>query len=198
MLAKPVVFLITFILGPIKTTGKKNIPKTGKLIVIVNHISDCDAIVTQYASPRTIHFMAADYLFNIPIIKNILRAFGAFPVMRNKPDTKSFKQALSILNDEQVVGIYPEGKLSKNGKLQRLLPGVTLLIKMSGAPVICCGLEGTDKIIPYGSLIPRPSLQFTKANWGNVHEFSKSASKEEILDWIRNELIRLTPQQNLE
>ncbi len=193
---RPIILSLGTIFGPVFIKGWKNVPRRGKLIVVVNHISDVDAVLVQLASKRLIHFMAADYLFKIPVVKNIMRAFAAFPVDRDRPDKRSIKHALKILNEEQALGIFPEGRLSTDGKLKKLLPGVAMLIKMTDSPVICCGINGAHKIIPYGKVIPRPALSKITLTWGEVIRFDKDDSKEDILEKLKQELITLSNDNN--
>ena len=91
--------------------------------------------------------------------------------------------------------VFPEGELSQSGKLQPLLPGAALIVRKSGVPVVCCGLRNTDKVLPYGKIIPRPAFCFTHAEWGEVRTFDKSAKTEEIIGWAESQLRELTGQQ---
>ena len=94
----------------------------------------------------------------------------------------------------RVVGIFPEGKLSEDGKLQEIREGAALIIRMSEVPVICLGIKNTNRIVPYGSLIPRPALCKVTAHWGEPRSFNKDASNEEITSWIEAEFRRLIPE----
>lgn len=185
---------ILFLYGPFVHRNQKAVPLNGGLIVIANHLSDSDPLIVQGACPRGIHFMSKSELFSIPILKNWLKFWGAFPVKRGAPDRASLRLASDLAKDERVVGIFPEGKLSEDGKLQEIREGAALIIRMSGVPVICCGLKNTDRLIPYGKLIPRPAFRTVSATWGEPRTFGKDSSNEEIVEWIEAELRRLIPE----
>lgn len=193
-LARLIVGPLLFLLGTFRAVGQNRFPPTGGVLVLANHISDLDPPVVMYAAKRPIRFMSKSELFEMKIIGPLLKAFKAFPVKRGEADRGSIRHAVEALKAGDPVGIFPEGQLSEDGKLQELKPGVALIIRMADCPVICCGLQNTDKPLPYGSL--RPRLGFTKmiANWGEVKRFSKDDTNETIMAWVRQELLTLTGQ----
>jgi len=170
--------------GPVKVVGAYRVPKEGGVLILANHRSDVDPLLAYYAAPRPVHFMAKSELFDIPIVGKLMRGFGAFPVKRGEPDRQALKNAASLLKDGEAVGIFPEGQLSETGELQELKAGVALVIRMAGTPVICCGLTNTERIIPYGKLVPRRAWKTVRAEWGEPHTFGKDVPAEEILAWI--------------
>lgn len=194
-ISKAIARFIFLILGPIRSKNAGRIPPSGGVLVLSNHLADVDPIVVQVACQRPIHFMAKSELFQIPILKSFLKFFGAFPVKRGAPDRASIKYAVQLLRAGEVVCVFPEGQLSEDGKLQELKPGIALLARMADCQVICCGLENTNRIMPYGKLIPRPSWHFTWAKWGEPTQFAKDTEPEEIVAWAEKELLSLTGQQ---
>lgn len=190
---RPIIKLVLWLLGPLRVRGGYRVPKTGGVLVVSNHISDLDPIVVQSACLRPLHFMAKIDLFAIPVIGRLQRAFGAFPVNRGAPDRAALRLAASLLRDGEGVGIFPEGQLAEDGNLQPIKPGVALIIKQApGASVICCGLRGTNRIVPYGKKIPRPAFGGVELVWGEPRTFDKASSNEEILGWIEGQLGSLT------
>ncbi len=136
--------------------------------------------------------MAKSELFEMRVIGPLIKFFGAFPVKRGEPDRNSIRQAVELLKSGEAVGIFPEGQLSEDGELLDLKSGVALIIRMAQCPVICCGIQGTQKILPYGKMLPRPAFSRIEATWGEPRQFDKSATQEEILDWVRGQLRELT------
>jgi hypothetical protein len=65
---------------------------------------------------------------------------------------------------------------------------------MAGVSVICVGLKGTDRVMPYGSLIPRPAFRWVTAEWGEARGFGKETEAEEFLAWADAQLRQLTGQ----
>lgn len=190
------VWLVFLLLGPFQVKGRSRVPKEGGVLIISNHIADIDPVAVQYSSPRHIRFMAKSELFSMKVLGPLMRWFGAFPVRRGAPDRVALKHAIQLLKAGEAVCIFPEGRLSKDGKLQPLLPGAMLIAKQAECPIICCLLTNTNKVMPYGTLIPRPSFRRTVTIWGNVKDFKQSSSIDEILEWTESELRRLATMIN--
>ncbi len=190
--ARVIAFLFFLVLGPYRVRGAYRVPREGSLLILPNHIADLDPPFTQFSCPRHVHFMAKSELFGMKVIGPLIRFFGAFPVKRGEPDRNSIRQAVELLNAGKAVGVFPEGQLSQDGELQELKSGIALIIRMAKCPVICCGIRGTNKILPYGSVLPRPAFSTVEAVWGEPREFAKETSTEEILEWVRAQLRELT------
>lgn len=167
-LSRLLAAVILFVFGPLRTRGSYRVPKSGGLLILANHRSDVDPIVVQLACPRPVHFMAKSELFEMPILGPLIRWYRAFPVRRGEPDRAALKHAIQLLKMGEVVCVFPEGELSESGEMLPLKPGVSLLARASGVPTLCLGLVGTAKILPYGSLVPRPAFGGVEAVWGEV------------------------------
>lgn len=177
-----------FLLGPFRRIGAYRVPRTGGLLILSNHLADVDPIAVYLACPRPIHFMGKSELFEMKVVGSILRAFRAFPVNRGQPDRAALKHAIELLKAGEVVCVFPEGQLSETGELQELKPGIALLARSSGATVLCLGLRGTNRVLPYGSLVPRPALGWVTATWGETRSFGKESTTEDVLAWAEGEL----------
>ncbi len=138
-------FLIRF-LGPVvrvfmrvKVVGQENLPPEGeKLVLCCNHISNWDPVVLVAAQPkRHIHFMAKAELFKNPVFAWLLgKQFGAFAVHRGTGDTDALEVAKQLVKDGKIMGIFPEGTRSKDGKLLRAKSGTALIVAQTGATVL--------------------------------------------------------------
>lgn len=190
------VFVVMCLLGPMRWRGSRNIPRTGGVLILANHIADIDPVVVQLACPRLIRFMGKSELFAIPVIGWFIKWFGAFPVKRGEPDRQALRWAVDLLKAGEVVCMYPEGQLSEDGTVQAILPGAALIVRLSGVPVVCCGIRGSNKVMPYHTLFPRPAFSWVEANWGEPRAFDKSSETEEIVEWVGAELRRLTGQSD--
>lgn len=180
-------FLIFLVLGPVRTIGRYRVPRAGGLIVLSNHLADIDPVVVQMACPREVYFMAKSEIFEIPVLGRIIRSFRAFPVKRGEPDRDAIRRAASYAQAGKVVCMFPEGQLSEDGELQELKPGVALIVRLARCPVICLTLRNTNKVMPYGSLIPRPSFRATVATWSEPREFDEHENSQSILQWAESQ-----------
>jgi 1-acyl-sn-glycerol-3-phosphate acyltransferase len=145
-----------------RVIGRKNIPKTGAVILASNHLSFIDSIVIPITAPRRVQFLAKAYYFEGTGVRGrIQRAFftsiGAVGVKRGAGQAAqvALDQSKHILDTGSAFALYPEGTRSHDGRLYKGRTGVAWLALTTGAPVIPVGLIGTDQLQPPGTTIPR-------------------------------------------
>jgi 1-acyl-sn-glycerol-3-phosphate acyltransferase len=122
---------VIHVLFKIQLKGIDDFPMEGAVIVYSNHKSMWDPVIIGCLLKRPIYFMAKEELFRNPVMRLIVTKLRAFPVKRGTPDRKAIKRALELLNEKQVLGIFPEGTRSKDGKLHEPESGVALLAAKS-------------------------------------------------------------------
>lgn len=190
-----VVWMLLLVFGaPMFARGRRNVPRRGPLLILANHCSNSDPVIVQWACPRLAHFMARTQLFDMPRIGDFMRWWKAFPVLQSSADTGALKTALQLLEEGRCVVVFPEGQLSPDGSLIELLPGVALIARKSGAPVVCCGLRGTEKVMPNPDTRLRWSGHRIVARFGRPRTFDREAETEEVLGWATEDLRRLSRQ----
>ena len=106
----------------LKVTGINNLPKNGPVLFLGNHISWIDFALIQWATPRTIRLVVHDDYYRKPIFNWILRGVGAVSI-RPENSRNAMQSIVSLLNDNCVVGIFPEGHISTTGELSDLKRG---------------------------------------------------------------------------
>jgi len=106
----------------LKVTGIDNLPKNGPVLFLGNHVSWIDFALIQWATPRTIRFVVHDDYYRKPIFNWILRGVGAVSI-RPENSRNAMQNIVSLLNDNCVVGIFPEGHISTTGELSDLKKG---------------------------------------------------------------------------
>jgi 1-acyl-sn-glycerol-3-phosphate acyltransferase len=142
--------------------GLENIPATGSAILASNHLSFADHFFLPLKVHRRITFLAkADY-FNGPGIKGWLtagffRGTGQIPIERTggRASEAALKTGLKVIGRGELLGIYPEGTRSPDGRLYRGKTGVARMALESGVPVIPVAMIETHKVQPPGTLLPR-------------------------------------------
>lgn len=138
---KAIVWPFIMPFHPVRVVGEENIPATGRIILCVNHLSNWDPVLLLLAQPRPIGFMAKAELFRFKPLGAVLRAFRAFPVARGKGDTAALDTAVQTLEDGVIMGIFPEGTRSPDGRLLRFKSGAALIAARTGATVVPCGID---------------------------------------------------------
>ncbi len=136
--------------------GGEFIPRTGPALVAANHVSFLDPVVIGVAVPRQVHFMAKKELFRVRPFGWLLRQYQVFPVNRRGIDLQAIKQAILLLEQGEVVVIFPEGTRGDGIQLRPARPGIGLIAARTGAPVIPVLHRGTEKVLPRGAWLLRP------------------------------------------
>lgn len=157
------------LLGPLLWTvfrpwvrGAEHVPKEGPVIIAGNHIGFLDSIFMPLVVDRQVYFLAKSDYFTGPGLKGWLTkwfflASGQIPIDRSggKASEASLNTGLEVLARGDMLGIYPEGTRSPDGKLYRGRTGVARMILESGAPVVPVVVFGTDKAMPIGTRFPK-------------------------------------------
>jgi 1-acyl-sn-glycerol-3-phosphate acyltransferase len=189
---KPLLGLILQIIGPWRTEGKQRVPRKGALLILSNHQSYMDPVFVQVICPRWVRFMARRPLFTMPRIGKFITWFGAFPVDQNSPDRGALKKAVELIREGNCVCVFPEGNTSEDGELLPLYAGPAVIIRQTECPIICLGLKNVRAWMPPPSEKLRAAKSLVSAKWGEVHQFKKGQTAEEIMEWVEAELRRLT------
>lgn len=136
------VYLLTppvRLLMRVKIIGRQeNMPPVGEpLVLCCNHISNWDPVILEVSQPRRhIYFMAKAELFKNPLFAWFFgKQIGAFEVHRGTGDTGAIDKAEELVREGKVMGIFPEGTRSRDGKLLRAKSGAALIVAQTGAMV---------------------------------------------------------------
>ncbi|GAB4237948.1 MAG: lysophospholipid acyltransferase family protein [Stanieria sp.] len=138
-----------------KIYGGEKVPQSGSLIVVSNHASDFDPPLLSNAVRRPVAFMAKEELFQVPVLKQTIKLYGAYPVKRGKSDRASLKAAMSALENGWIAGIFLDGTRTPDAKITNPKLGAALIAAKTQVPLIPVSLWGTEKIFQPGSYLPR-------------------------------------------
>ena len=120
-----------------KVYNKKNLKIKSKCIVVANHTTNWDPILVGHLIyTKNVRFMAKSELIENSMAKKFLLGMGIIPVSRGKNDLKAVKEAMKALKNDQVLGMFPEGKRSVTGELQPFEPGAALIALKTDTPVL--------------------------------------------------------------
>ncbi|WP_299448789.1 lysophospholipid acyltransferase family protein [uncultured Phascolarctobacterium sp.] len=156
-----IILKVLFAIGlRMRVEGAENIPAEGPLVIASNHLSLLDPPVIGVASTRKVHFMAKQELF-VPILGDLYKILGAFPVRRGGADRAAIKHGIDILKNNQVLAIFPEGTRSKTGKLGKAEPGALMMASKALATIVPCCVVGTD-FRRQGKIWPKVTVRFGK------------------------------------
>lgn len=187
--------------------GAENVPSTGGAILASNHMSVIDSIFLPLVLKRRVSFLAKSEYFTGRgirgfVIRNLLKSLGQLSIDRSggKASEASLNTGLGVLRRGELLGIYPEGTRSPNGKLYRGRTGVARMILEGHVPVVPVAMIDTDKAMPIGKRIPK--VRRIGVVLGEPLDFSRFTGLESdrfilrsITDEIMVEIARLSGQE---
>jgi 1-acyl-sn-glycerol-3-phosphate acyltransferase len=125
----------------IKVVNKDREPDDGGYVVCANHVSATDPIALCYAFRKNqVHFMAKKELFKVPLLAQLIKVMGAFPVDRGGNDVGAVKNAIALVNDKKSMGIFPQGHRypGEDPRNTKTKNGVALIATKTNADIIPC------------------------------------------------------------
>ncbi|MEU9303220.1 lysophospholipid acyltransferase family protein [Streptomyces sp. NPDC048269] len=178
------------LLGPLlrllfrpRIEGLENIPAEGAAIIAGNHLSFSDHFLMPAILKRRITFLAKAEYFTGPGLKGRLtaaffRSAGQIPVDRSGKNAgqAALREGLGVLAKDELLGIYPEGTRSHDGRLYKGKVGVAAMALGAGVPVVPCAMVGTFEIQPPGKKIPK--IRRVTIRFGEPMDFSRYAGLE--------------------
>jgi len=178
----------------LKVHGLDNIPESGPVLLLGNHISYIDFAIIQWATPRTIRFVVHDDYYSKPLFNWILRGVGAVSI-RPESSRNAMHNIINLLNDDCVVGLFPEGHVSITGELSDLKRGFEKILSQSKEGVVVVPFAVNDMWGSFFSKAPRSvkrNKRFSFRREINVRigkALDSDVTKEEVKRCIGNLLV---------
>jgi 1-acyl-sn-glycerol-3-phosphate acyltransferase len=140
-----IAFIASRIVYRFKVRGDEHIPIEGAAIIACNHVSFVDAVLLMAASPRPIRFVMDHRIFKIPVLGWLFKLGKAIPVASQKEDpvayAAAFDAADKVLADGDLLGIFPEGAITRDGHLQPFKGGIMKILERRPVPVVPVALQ---------------------------------------------------------
>ena len=153
-LVRFVVWMLIHSVYRLDKRGLENIPVSGPAVLICNHVSFVDALILTAACRRPIRFVMDHHIFRWPIFSFVFKANRAIPIASEKENPalkhKAFDDVSQALAAGELVGIFPEGRITATGEMSAFRPGITQIITRTPVPVIPMALTGL-----WGSILSR-------------------------------------------
>lgn len=135
-----VAFMLSRVIYRFKVTGDEHIPTQGPAVLVCNHVSFIDAVLLMAASPRPVRFIMDHRIFAVPVLGWLFRLAKAIPIAPQKEDPQvyeaAFEQARRVLDEGDLLGIFPEGGITKDGSLGEFRGGVMKILETHPVPVV--------------------------------------------------------------
>ncbi len=140
------VWLLTAVMYRIRRFNLEIIPDHGPVLLICNHVSYVDALIIAGSVRRPTRFVMDHRIFKIPVFSFIFRTAGAVPIAPRSENPEIYEQAFAriaeYLANGEIVCIFPEGMLTRDGEMNEFRPGVTRILEETPVPVVPLGLSG--------------------------------------------------------
>jgi len=141
-----VVWMLSHTMYRVKHEDLEQLPETGAAVLVCNHVSYVDALLIAGASPRPIRFVMDHQIFRNPFLGWFFKLVKAIPIAPEAVDKKIYDQAFETISNalvnEELVCIFPEGKLTKSGDMNPFRSGIEKIISRDPVPVIPMALIG--------------------------------------------------------
>lgn len=140
----------------VRIYGTENVPQKGALVAVCNHGSYFDPPIVSNCLRRPVAYMAKEELFKIPVFKQAIELYGAYPVKRATSDRDAIQAALTALEEGWIAGIFLTGTRTPDSRITNPRRGAALIAAKAQVPLLPVSLWGTEKILRKGSPFPYP------------------------------------------
>lgn len=149
-----ITWVLVHTLYRVQAEGLKNVPEEGAALVVCNHVSFMDPLILMASVRRPMRFVMYYKIFNIPVLNFVFRTAKAIPIAGRHEDKALLDKAFDLIDealaDGEVVCIFPEGGLTKDGSIDTFRPGVEQILARRPVPVVALALRGM-----WGSIFSR-------------------------------------------
>ncbi|MDY0161637.1 MFS transporter [Desulfobotulus sp.] len=165
-----VVYLLTHSMYRVRSENLDQIPEEGPAVLVANHVSYVDALLIAGACRRPVRFVMEKAIYDLPGLNGLFRAARTIPICSFKEDPlvfeKAFASVAAELKEGNLICIFPEGRLTRNGEMNPFRPGIERILAETPVPVIPMALQGL-----WGSFFShegRGAMKFKGRFWSRV------------------------------
>ena len=172
-----------------RAEGVENVPLTGGVILASNHQSHLDPVMLRVPLDRPIGYVARRTLFGSKVFAAVIRYLGAMSFDRASTGAHEMKSLVAVFQGGAAMIFFPEGTRSPDGELKALRPGIALLAKQAGVPVVPVAVEGTYACWPRRRKLFRPGR--VRIVYGEPVVYGRKDRRNEILEDLTRRIAEL-------
>ncbi|MEL6580086.1 MAG: lysophospholipid acyltransferase family protein [Cyanobacteria bacterium J06607_15] len=158
--------------------GAENVPSSGGAIAVSNHASYFDPPILSNCVGRPVAFMAKEELFRIPVFKQGIQLYGAYPVKRNTGDRAALRAAAKAIDSGWIAAVFLQGERSDDARITNPKLGAAWIAAKAQVPLLPISLWGTEGILTKGSVLPKPAAVTVRI--GEIIPPPASSKKDEL------------------
>ena len=186
LLIRSIAWLLTRLVCRFHMSGRENVPESGPLLIVANHLSWFDPLLLGQITSRQVWFFAKEEVFHWPVMGWLCKVTGQIPVHRGVGDRAALEQALLYLHEGRVLVFFPEGTVERQEVMISAHSGIAMLALRSGATLLPVAHIGTRRVLrPGRGWFPRvemkigqpyvPQLPEGMARKGGLQEITQEA-----------------------
>jgi 1-acyl-sn-glycerol-3-phosphate acyltransferase len=142
--SRPTLGAIVRTLAPLRIYGSERVPRTGGVVLALNHFSWLDPPAFGAACPRNIRYMAKIEIHRVPGLGQLIRSFGAFSVRRGESDREAVRLMRRCVQEGDVLGIFAEGTRQRSGVPGPVQPGAAMVGLQERVPIVPAAIHGSQ------------------------------------------------------
>ena len=192
---RAIVSTVFHISTRIKVNGLENIPKTGPVIIVPNHMTYAEPQLIGILVKRKMRFAAKEGFFRNKPLKLFMQSLGCFPVHQGVADRKVIRLMEQYVNEGFALVIFPEGARSQNAELIPALNGTALIAQRTGALILPVGISGTEKMQGWFWALKRPELTVNFGKPFHLPSSDDKLSRAEATTFIMEHITDLLPAE---
>ncbi len=150
---RPLLGFPTAVATRLRSYGTERIPRSGGLVVAINHFHWIDIPCVGYVCRRHLYFLAKVEAHRVPGLGSIIRGFGTLSVRRGESDREAVRRMRSVVRDGEALGVFVEGTRQRSGLPGHVQPGAAMVALQEDVPLICAAIHGSQDW-RLGSLAP--------------------------------------------
>lgn len=177
----------------LRVNGLENIPQTGPLIIVPNHMTYAEPQLIGILVKRKMRFAAIKGFFRHKLVKIIMESWGCFPVYQGVADRKSIRLMEQYIKDGFALVIFPESTRSLNAKLIPALGGTAVIARRIGAFILPVGISGTEKMRGGNWLFKRPEITVNFGKPFHLPSNNDKLSRADATTFIMGHITDLLP-----
>ena len=193
--ARVIAWALTRLVCRYRVSGRQNVPASGPLLIVANHLSWYDPLILGVVLPRRVWFFTKQEIFRWPIVGGLCLLTGQIPVQRGASDRAALERALAYLRQGRAVMIFPEGTVERQEQMLPARTGAAMLALRSGATILPVAHTGTRRILrSLRSWFPRVCIEIGAPFTPRLpEEVSRKAALRDVTQEIMERIAAMLP-----
>ncbi|MFL5960456.1 MAG: lysophospholipid acyltransferase family protein [Gaiellaceae bacterium] len=142
---KPLLGLPAALATLLRSYGAERMPRSGGVVLAINHFSWIDIPCIGYASPRNLYFLAKVEAHRVPGLGQVIRGFGTLAVRRGESDREAVRRMREVVREGNALGVFVEGTRQRSGVPGPVQPGAAMVALQEDVPVVCAAIHGSQR-----------------------------------------------------